>query len=155
MTRTLSAPGQDTLWDLAEPPATPAVPKPRKPAVTRPHPRPDRLDPDDRAHPCNPHCAHCKRPEHPDGLNYCQPACAILCTHMAPPGRTDVCVTLHVHVRARIVTSAATGDQHAIVVCPHPRCDRVHWHSVAPSPYPRTGQCGRPYIIHMPTEAAR
>lgn len=133
---------QPALWDE---PATDT--QPTQPKKTHAHPRPPRRNPDFRALPCQPECIICGHPEHPDGLQYCQPSCTVLCQHVAQPHRADICLTT-VHVTATVHTSPHSGHAIAAVACPH--CGRLHPHTPNPGTRYRISGCGKPYIVHTP-----
>lgn len=133
----------EALFDLATPRHTPDPPRPTH--THRPRPR---RDPDHRAAPCNPTCILCGRLEHPDGLNYCRPACLHLCAHTEEASLADVCL-ITVRATAHLVTSPYTGKQHAVVTCPH--CGKTHRHTPAPGRRYRISGCRKPYIVQADT----
>lgn len=139
MTRTLADPGQDTLWDIPAP-AVPqqAAPKPRK--KTRRFHVLDLPAPAPRGE-CFPRCLVCGRDED-DGV--CG-TCSVICDRPAQSTPVEICL-IRTHVTAR-----HAGGRVVAVDCP--RCSRTHWHSATARMPARVGQCGQPYIIHIPEVA--
>lgn len=123
------------------------MPAPTTARAQRPpvHPPRSRRDPDQLAEPCHPKCIVCGRPE---GRGLCTPRCAILCRHVAQPGRAEVCLVT-TRVTARLVTGAVP-DRRLAVVDRCPCCGRLHWHSPAFGLHYRVSGCGQPYLVYLP-----
>ncbi|SFK92153.1 hypothetical protein SAMN05216275_14140 [Streptosporangium canum] len=132
MTRTLTAPAQDALWEIPAPAVPAQAPPPLKKTrrfhvLDLPTPQPSR---------CDPRCLTCG---HDEGDGHCNP-CAITCRRPLLRVPVEVCLTT-THVTAR-----PAGDRLIAVTCPW--CTHTHWHSAtAASPY-RISGCGKPYIVH-------
>lgn len=137
---------QPALWDDEPPaPVSPTPKPPPKPTRRRlrnhvlelPRPWPKHM-------PCAMTCLVCDQTE---GSGVCPDGCAIICGRPTPLDRekgkapVEVCiVTLTLHARLL--------GPHAAVTCPH--CDATHGHPTAPGRRYRIGQCGQPYIVHLP-----
>lgn len=140
MTRTLTAPGQDTLWDLP----APAIPAQAAPAPAKKTSRFHVLDlPTPDPTPCRPRCLTCG---HDEGDGHCTP-CAIACRQPLTQTRIEVCLI------TRRITAHPAGPRLLATTCPW--CSRTHWHSsTSTTPY-RISGCGRPYLIHPAQEATQ
>ncbi|GAA3172713.1 hypothetical protein [Nonomuraea roseoviolacea] len=132
---------QPTLWDEPAPepqPENTTKRRNRRHVLDLPRPWAGRI-------PCAALCLICGRP---DTMGVCPDGCATVCGRPQPARRdgkapVEVCLITVVAI-ARIVP----GRQWAIVTCPH--CERIHWHQPATGRRYRIGQCGQPYILHIP-----
>lgn len=144
MTRTLTAPGQDTLWDLTPP--APTVPA-QAPAPLKKTRRFHRLDlPAPLRGVCNPRCLVCGRDEN-TGL--CAP-CSIVCHQPSTGTPIEVCLTT-TRVTARLtigIHGFEPGRKLAVVDCPF--CERLHTHTPRFGRHYRLSGCGQPYIVTLP-----
>lgn len=148
--RTALLEAQPALWDdepqqaVSPPPKAPSKPTRRRlrnHVLDLPRPWPQHI-------PCAMTCLTCGQIE---GAGICENGCAIVCGRPTPLDRETGKAPVEVCLLTLVVHARRIGP-YAVISCPH--CDGTHWHTPTPGRRYRVGQCGQPYIVHLPERSA-